>query len=114
FEGATLVDLMFAIQNKPHKPLAGERPVPRGVVEVIDRCLAKRPERRYADAGAVAQALEGAEHTPIASLPAAPGAKLPRKWVLAGGAVAASLVVGAGAWLALRGGCGGAARPRRA
>jgi len=92
FEGATLADLMFAIQNKPHRPLAGELPLPRGIAEVIDLCLQKKPERRLADAGAVLQALEGAEDTPLAKAPGAPKKTLAPA-AIAAAALAAALVI---------------------
>jgi serine/threonine-protein kinase len=58
FEGKTVGDVMFGIQNKPHQSLNAAVPaVSAALSAVVDRCLAKKPEARYADAAALALAL---------------------------------------------------------
>jgi serine/threonine-protein kinase len=59
FQGATSLDVLMAIARDPHEPL--RRRVPEatpGLEAVVDRCLAKAPADRYADAGEVAAALD--------------------------------------------------------
>jgi serine/threonine-protein kinase len=59
FDGADETDIGVHILNDAPAPLraAGSR-IPAGLERVVLRCLAKRPCDRYADAGALAAALE--------------------------------------------------------
>jgi len=59
FTGDTAMAIMIATLQQPHTPLPGLRPdVSAATVELIDRCLAKKPEERYADAAQLRKALE--------------------------------------------------------
>jgi hypothetical protein len=51
FEAADLVSLMYAIKRAPH-------PSPAALAPVLDRCLAKDPDERFASVLALRQALE--------------------------------------------------------
>jgi serine/threonine-protein kinase len=86
FWGPTLVDVMFAIQNKAAEPLNA----PPAIAEVVERCLAKRPEGRYASAAEVAQALEDAQNAPVPA--PVPQLKPATQLIAAGAAVALALV----------------------
>jgi serine/threonine-protein kinase len=58
FEGKTVGDVMFAIQNKPHQPLATVVPaVSASLSALVDRCLAKKADARFENAQALADAL---------------------------------------------------------
>ncbi len=98
FTGATLVDVMFAIQNKAHAPF--DVPMPQAVVEVVDRCLSKRAERRFPDAAAVAEALRDAESSPLVAVPqpARSMRRLPLSSLIAAAAGAVALLATC-AWL---------------
>ncbi len=54
FRGATLADLAAAIASSVHPPIPG---VPPPIAAVIDRCLAKERDRRFASADELAAAL---------------------------------------------------------
>jgi serine/threonine-protein kinase len=59
FSGETVQGLFFDIAN--NEPTALERLCPElssALVEIVERCLSKRPERSFADASALAVALE--------------------------------------------------------
>jgi eukaryotic-like serine/threonine-protein kinase len=65
FEGLAAHAVLVAHATRPAPPLSSVAPeVPRAVAAVIDRCLAKRPDERYATgeelAAALAKALEDA------------------------------------------------------
>ncbi|MCK6475006.1 MAG: protein kinase [Planctomycetes bacterium] len=60
--------------SKPHEPVRLYRPdVTPGTAELLDKCLAKPPELRFADAGALCEAL----HSARAALVAGGGQALP-------------------------------------
>ncbi len=59
FPDGTAVEKMMAQQTKKPTPLAQLNPdVPAGLVAVVERLMAKKPEDRYPDAGAAAAALK--------------------------------------------------------
>src|SRR5205807_8355547 len=59
YEAATMMDtLIDVIEKQPPRLRALNRRVPRTLEELCLRCLEKRPEDRYADAGALADDLE--------------------------------------------------------
>jgi serine/threonine protein kinase/tetratricopeptide (TPR) repeat protein len=70
FDGLTVFQLTSAILREPPRPLKAK--VPPGLQNVIHRCLAKEPDKRYQRAGEVQAALET-----IASNQAAPLAARP-------------------------------------
>jgi serine/threonine-protein kinase len=55
FDGKTLRILYEQIQERPPSPI--DQPLPPGLAAVIDRCLRKEPDERFADAEALAVAL---------------------------------------------------------
>jgi len=55
FDGKTIRILYEQIQDRAPSPIS--RPLPPGLAAVIDKCLRKKPEERFADAGALAAAL---------------------------------------------------------
>ena len=57
FAGQTPFEVSAAILNEPYRPIDREVE-PAGLQPVIERCLAKEPERRYQDAGELRAALE--------------------------------------------------------
>ena len=89
FESPNTEVLLANIKHEPHRPVTEVTPgVPAPLSAVVDRCLAKRPEDRYADGAALAEALR-------AGLAASPVRKRrPRlAWVL-GGVLIAVLAFG--------------------
>jgi eukaryotic-like serine/threonine-protein kinase len=65
FEGSSMADLLWAHQQTPPEPLSKFRPdVPPELEEVVLRCLAKDPARRYPDAGALDRALADCRLSP--------------------------------------------------
>jgi serine/threonine-protein kinase len=59
FEADTMPDLCLKVANEPHRPVSAIRAdVPPQLVAVIERCLAKDPAQRFANAGELALALE--------------------------------------------------------
>ena len=80
FESPNTEVLLANIKHEPHRPVAEVAPgIPATLSAVVDRCLAKRPEDRYADGAALAEALRAARA-------ASPARKrhLRRAWVLGG------------------------------
>jgi pimeloyl-ACP methyl ester carboxylesterase len=56
FEGESLPAVLFAIVQTPHVQLATRRPdLSPAVAAMVERCLQKRPEDRYADGAELAQ-----------------------------------------------------------
>jgi eukaryotic-like serine/threonine-protein kinase len=59
FTGADLMSLLMAVANDPPRPPHVVAPaVPKGLSQVVLRCLAKRPEDRFQSYAALAAALE--------------------------------------------------------
>jgi uncharacterized RDD family membrane protein YckC len=59
FTGVDLISLLMAVANEPPRPPHVLAPgVPKGLSDAILRCLAKQPDRRFADYAALAAALE--------------------------------------------------------
>jgi predicted dienelactone hydrolase len=59
FRGKTAVATILDSMQNPHQPVEQLRPdVSPPVIEIIDRCLNKKPERRYADAAELSAALQ--------------------------------------------------------
>jgi hypothetical protein len=74
FERDDLMALLMAVANDaPQPPHALVPAVPRGLSQVILRCLAKQPEQRFRDYDALAQALE--PYSSTAAKPATLGAR---------------------------------------
>jgi hypothetical protein len=70
FERNDLMALLMAVANDtPQPPHTLEPAVPKGLSEVVLRCLAKQPNQRFADYDALAAALEPS----AAARPATPG-----------------------------------------
>jgi len=58
FTGANALAAAYASVRTPHRPIGEFRPdVSLATATLIDRCLAKQPEQRYADGNALVQAL---------------------------------------------------------
>jgi eukaryotic-like serine/threonine-protein kinase len=76
FAGNAIGAVLVAHATRPAPPLASVAPhVPAAVATVIDRCLAKAPDDRYATGEALADALERAlERAEAAGAPAVPAA----------------------------------------
>lgn len=91
FQGSSTRELLEAIEEQAPRPLREVAPrVPGPVVRVVDRCLAKQPESRFADCGALLAALDRAQQE-IASAP--------RAWAgRVGVGAAAVMLVGLGWW----------------
>jgi serine/threonine-protein kinase len=78
FEGENLVGLMFAIQNRTHRPLSEVAPgLPAGLYRLVNHCLAKSPAERPQDAQSLLRAMKEALITPPEPAPA-PSAPHPR------------------------------------
>ncbi len=59
FEGGSIVQILKATCTQPHTPIRALRPdISAATAEVIDRCLAKSPDTRCADAAALLTALK--------------------------------------------------------
>ncbi len=59
FTGSNMGEVLAAILTEPHKPIAELRPdVPHGFAKIVDRCLERDRDRRYANAAELAIALE--------------------------------------------------------
>ncbi|MBN1825098.1 MAG: protein kinase [Candidatus Eisenbacteria bacterium] len=75
FEEAKGVALLAAILERPPEPPRAARPkIPKALSDFVLRCLAKSPERRFADWDAFIRSLR--RFAPSASTPAAPGIRL--------------------------------------
>lgn len=61
FQGDALDVVIYAIRNDPHVPVCELRPeIPPALSALVDRCLEKRPERRFADTAELGRALQPA------------------------------------------------------
>ncbi|HTQ43254.1 MAG TPA: protein kinase, partial [Polyangiaceae bacterium] len=75
FRGESNMDVLMAIVRDAHRPLRERNPdVPEALAAVVDRCLAKSPDGRYATAREVAEALEAIAISADARVPSAPAA----------------------------------------
>ncbi len=67
FPGNTVHEVLAGVQRDAPRPLSALRPdAPAALGAVIDRCLSKRPDERFADAAALSKALQGIEHSAAA------------------------------------------------
>jgi pimeloyl-ACP methyl ester carboxylesterase len=83
FEGESLPAVLFAIVHTPHVPLATRRSdLSPEVTAIVERCLQKRPEHRYADGAELAQdvhrAVRGRNAASSRDLSRAPQNQAPR------------------------------------
>lgn len=111
FDSENLVDVMYAIRHKPHRPLIEVAPfAPAAVIAIVDRCLTKDQSARFADALAMGKAIEAAQRPVAIAAPivtaeviraTAPGVgvvrPLPLRW-LAGVALAIAAVAIVAVW----------------
>jgi tetratricopeptide (TPR) repeat protein/predicted Ser/Thr protein kinase len=89
FKGETPVNLLYAVVGKDPDPPSRFRPgLPPEVDAVVLRCLAKRPEDRYASVGALQEELESLRGQ---AADATPSPYVPGRWWPAG--VAAGCIV---------------------
>ncbi len=72
FRGNDLVELMYAIQARPHQSLAVRAPSVRALSAVIDACLEKDPDQRVASVVLLRRLLDDAEASMGAPAPPAP------------------------------------------
>jgi serine/threonine-protein kinase len=109
FQGRTIGEMRAAIAREA--PLPTERWVDPGLARIVTRCLERRAQDRYADAGEVLRELSGVVTTADAARTAAPQAPKPSRmrWVAWGGALAIALAVAGIGRTAMRG--NGAAAP---
>ena len=108
FEGDSIPRVLYSIVHEEATPLAELRPeTPSWLASVVDRCLRKAPEDRFADGAELLAALEAREEAPPASRPRpARPAGMPKRWALFGlalGAVALAMSWGIGWWPSDRG-----------
>jgi tetratricopeptide (TPR) repeat protein len=102
FHGDSLVAIARQVCEQPPR-FEG---VPAGLVPIVQRCLARRPDDRFPSAQALEEALEG--RTALEALPTGPPAPAARRRTLAIAAVASLVLVAAlvpflsGAWGKLR------------
>jgi serine/threonine-protein kinase len=77
FRGDATLDVLIAVSRDRPEPLTG---VPPEVAAIVDRCLAKRPEDRYASARTVVEAMDAVQSTPgdrsLVSGPSIPSAEV--------------------------------------
>ena len=75
FEGGVVAEVLQAIVTKEPEPLRRRVPdIPAVLVPVVERALAKSPDRRFRDAGEMGQALVRARDSLAGETLAAPGA----------------------------------------
>jgi serine/threonine-protein kinase len=127
FRGDATLDVLIAASRDKPEPLTG---VPPEVAAIVDKCLAKRPEDRYANARAVVEAMDAVQSTPgdrsLLSGPSIPSAEVKsspttlgstvdtrpaRRGVRALAAAALLVLAGAGAFVAWRSRAAPAATP---
>ena len=61
FKGDVVMKVLMATMHEPHPPITDFRPdISPGLVDIINRCLDKHPENRYADARQLIRALKAA------------------------------------------------------
>ncbi len=77
FEGEGLAAMLFAIVHSPHRPLAMLRPdLSPATTTLVERCLRKRPEDRYAGGAELAQEVHLAVRSRSAAEPRQPSRSL--------------------------------------
>jgi len=75
FDGATAIERLAAVLSATPAPLTRVAPgVPPGLADIVSRCLEKAPERRFADASALAEAI----HAVLANPAIGPAVMRPR------------------------------------
>jgi len=89
--------LMTAIAERPYRPLT--KNIPAGICRVVDRCLAKRPEDRFANCTDLAAALAAIDGAPAAATPGSSGTSQSRRALFFGGFAATAVVAGASIFL---------------
>jgi len=94
FRGATGTDVMAAILKD--EPAALPARVPQPVAEVVARCLAKNPDRRYQRAGEIRAALEAVQSGTVLPQPSWLAARPRRRWLLAAAVAVAAVVAAVG------------------
>ncbi len=102
FDGASIATVALQITSQPHQPISVIPECPRGLRFIIDKMLAKLPEKRFADCGQAADALRRETSGWTTATTEAKARSLPlhlRFMLLATGCVA--LVLGLGISLAL-------------
>ncbi|GEJ58378.1 serine/threonine-protein kinase [Anaeromyxobacter diazotrophicus] len=71
FQGDTFAELFAAVRKKRLRPVRDAAPeVPRRLARAIERCLEKRPSRRWPSAGALARELEACAERLLGGAPA--------------------------------------------
>jgi eukaryotic-like serine/threonine-protein kinase len=91
--------LMTAIAERPYRPLPTN--IPQEICRVVDRCLAKRPEDRFASCAELAAALAELGGDSAGSSSPSNSASKTRGALLFGGIAAAVVIAGSGMlWLA--------------
>ncbi len=105
FRGANVVATADAILHAEPAPLTQLRKdVPAALERIVQRCLEKEPDRRYADAGAVVADLKAArEGREIAPYPAKPGSRRRRATVLGASAIVSAVALSLALWSFLEG-----------
>jgi len=94
FDGGSRSATLNRILSGEHEPLPARNPsVPPALAAVVERMLAREPAARFADAQAVAAALDAAEAGIAPRLPKPPTKRPDRMWL---GIVAALLVLAGG------------------
>jgi serine/threonine-protein kinase len=66
FTGGSAFELMTSTVARPHVPVTNWRDVSPGLAKLIDTCLAKNPDHRYASAADLLRALEACKQVPQA------------------------------------------------
>jgi len=104
FKGDTFGQLLVEITTRPPPPLPARtpegEPMPPRVIEIVARCLQKKPEDRWSDAAELCAALEPFVHT--GHTLSTPAVSPPRGRALVPAVIAAVVLLGAGAFFALR------------
>lgn len=81
YEGE-IAQVLAALQTSDPAPLAQLRPgLPRDLVAIVERCLERQPERRYATASALAADLDAfLQHLPVSARPISAFGRRLRAW----------------------------------
>jgi tetratricopeptide (TPR) repeat protein len=109
FQGETSREILAAHLAEPPPPLAPRRPdLPPALTDLVMKCLEKRPEDRWQEAGQLVQRLEA-----LSATAGLPPIRTPRRAWIAGAAAFAAIalgLLGAQAWHSAR--AGRSASPR--